>query len=224
MRGAFITFEGGEACGKTTQLRLLAKAFEQSAISFITTREPGGSALAENVRSLILQQHASEQWDSKAETLLFFAARAQHLARVIEPKREEGATVLCDRFADSTRVYQGIAKKLGLDWVDDLHRLCFHDLAPDCTFLLDIAPQESLRRARLRANPSEHTRFEAMEDAFHTQVREGFLTLAAREPARFITLNAALPEETLHREIISHLNARFGFTLNPAITPSANDA
>jgi dTMP kinase len=191
-RGRFITFEGGEGCGKTTQIKLLSETLTQRGIAHITTREPGGTPLAEKIRPLLVEaQMQVEDWNPLAETLLFLAARAQHWQQKIEPALESGQWVLCDRFMDSTFVYQGIGKGLGLAFLQQLqHSLGGGAWKPDLTLLLDIDPTQGLERAHKRHH--NETRFEDLDTHFHQRLREGFLQIATAEPQRVKVINAAL--------------------------------
>lgn len=200
--GCFISFEGGEGSGKSTQIKNLADALKERGISVHVTREPGGEEQAENIRTLLVTGDA-DRWNCMAETLLFLAARVQHTSRVIKPALESGAWVLSDRSLDSTRVYQGIAKKVGVDTYDQLHALTLGDFRPDLTLLLDIDPQIGLKRSLARANTE--TRFEKMALDFHRCVREGFLQLAAAEPERIKVIDASLPLEEVKAAILSEV-------------------
>ena len=215
MQGRFITVEGGEGSGKTTQIRLLMRAFAQSGLATLHTREPGGTEGAEAIRALLLRGDA-EKWDDVAELLLFYAARREHLARVVWPALEAGTTVICDRFADSTRVYQGYGKGLGDDYVTALHRLTLGNFQPDLTLWLDMDVKAGLYRATSRAGDEEQ-RFERMQGGFHDRVRAGFETLARKEPQRIVHVDASGSIAAVHEQIITALNARLGFHL--AIQP-----
>jgi len=204
--GPFVTFEGGEEAGKTTQLRHLAGRLRACGRPVVTTREPGGTEGAEAIRRLLLEG-GRERWSALAELYLFLAARTDHVERVIRPGRASGAFVLCDRFHDSTRVYQGIAGGLGLELVDRLQEPALVGARPDLTILLDIDPAEALRR---RNAESPLTRFDARDLDFHRRVREGFLLLARREPERIHVLDATLPEAVLADEIWRLVSRRFG--------------
>lgn len=208
--GRFISLEGGEGAGKSTQSRLLLESFERAGIPAILTREPGGSEGAESIRSLIVTG-SQARWSATTETLLVMAARSDHLERTIHPALADGKIVICDRFLDSTRIYQGIAKKLGQPWVDAMHRLCFGDTLPELTLYLDIDPAQGLARTAARAG--NETRFEGMDIAFHTQLREGFLALHAKEPARIARIDATLPPEQVHQAITATINQRLGVAL-----------
>lgn len=184
----FISFEGGEGAGKTTQLNLLAARLAALGRAVVTTREPGGTAGAEAIRALLVQG-AAERWHASTELLLLTAARDDHVRRVIRPALAAGRWVLCDRFVDSTRVYQGIAAGLGIELVDRLHALMLDGLQPDLAIVLDLDPELGLAR---HAGGRE-TRFERKGLEFHKRVREGFRTLAAGEPRRIILIDAADP-------------------------------
>lgn len=196
-RGPFVTFEGGEGTGKSTQLRLLARRLRARGIEPLETREPGGSPAAEAVRELLLAG-AHDHWLPLSELYLVLAARADHVARVIGPAREAGRWVLCDRFVDSTRVYQGIAGGLGLALVDRLQEPAVAGHWPDLTVLLDLPVEESLAR---RARGGEDGRFEAKGVSYHQRVRQGFLELAAREPERFVLVPAGEDPERVSERV-----------------------
>lgn len=199
MVGCFIAFEGGEGSGKTTQIAMLQQALAAQGCNVIITREPGGCETAEAIRHLLLTG-SSEKWDAVAETLLFQAARVEHVKRVIAPALSEGKIVLCDRFIDSTIVYQGMSKGLGAEFIQTLHRLTLGQMLPDMTFVLDISPEIGLKRAKAR-NDNEN-RFENMQLTFHHAVREGFLMLAKAEPQRFEVMNAEQSQAQLHQQIL----------------------
>lgn len=214
MRPRFITLEGGEGAGKSTQIKLLAKAFEAAGLSAITTREPGGSAGGEAIRNLVVTG-AADRWHPTTESLLFMAARYDHLETKIKPALARGEWVLCDRFYDSTYIYQGIAKQVGSAWLDQLYRLLFANAAPDLTLLLDLPPSVGLARADKRGNVAE-SRFEQMDVSFHEQLREGFLGLAESHPERIRIIDATADAASVHALAIQAINARFGLALKPA--------
>jgi dTMP kinase len=191
IRGRFITVEGGEGAGKSTQLRLLAERLRERGADLLLTREPGGTEGAEAIRGLIVDGPA-ERWRPLAELYLFLAAREDHLHRAILPALAEGRWVLCDRFADSSRVYQGIAGELGLDLVDRLQDPLLGAHRPDLTLVLDLPVATGLARCAARGGAA---RFEAKGTAYHERVREGFRLLAAREPERFAVVDADRPED-----------------------------
>jgi dTMP kinase len=198
-KGKFITIEGGEGSGKSTQIAMLKAAFEKTNIPHVITREPGGEEGAEAIRALLVTGD-KDRWDVLAETLLFYAARVQHVARLIQPALDSGKLVLCDRFVDSTRVYQGIGKNISPAFIDALHALTLGNMMPELTIILDIDPQQGLARAKGRAGIE--TRFEGMELEFHALVRAGFLAIAREEPARCRVLDAAQPPEAVHAQIM----------------------
>ena len=212
MQPRFLTFEGGEGAGKSTQITLLAAAFSAAGTPCLVTREPGGSEGAEAIRSLVVTG-AVDRWHPATEALLFMAARHDHIETRIRPALASGSWVLCDRFYDSTYVYQGIAKRVGGEWLDGLYNHLYGNLQPDLTLLLDIHVEQGLARAASRAG--NETRFESMDMAFHTSLREGFLALAATSPKRIHVLDAAQPVEALHAQIISAVNQRFSLSLVP---------
>jgi len=189
--GRFITIEGGEGAGKSTQVRLLAERLRGRGIDPLLTREPGGTEGAEAIRGLIVDGPA-ERWRPLAELYLFLAAREDHLHRAILPALAEGRWVLCDRFADSSRVYQGIAGELGLDLVDHLQAPLLGTHRPDLTLVLDLAVATGLARCAARGGAD---RFEAKGPFYHERVREGFRLLAAREPERFAVVDADRAED-----------------------------
>jgi len=204
VRGRFITIEGGEGSGKSTQITLLKAAFESANVPHLITREPGGEEGAEAIRALLVTGDKN-RWDALAETLLFTAARVQHMARLITPALAEGKLVLCDRFMDSTRVYQGVGKGISPAFIDALHNLTLGNTMPDVTFILDIDPVIGLARAKGRQG--NETRFEGMELEFHQQVRAGFLAIARAEPARCHVIDATQPAATVHQQMLAVLRA-----------------
>lgn len=206
-RGRFITFEGGEGTGKSTQVRLLASYFVQSALDVVQTREPGGSPSAEEIRTLLVTG-APDRWSPMAETLLFYAARVEHWRQVIEPALARGAHVVCDRFADSTMAYQAYAGGLQLRLIMELHRLALAGVEPDITFVLDIPVDEGLRRAATRRDAE--TRFERKGREFHERLRQGFLDIAQRAPKRCVIVDAAQPIERVHAAVLAALKTRVG--------------
>jgi dTMP kinase len=193
-RGKFISFEGGEGAGKSTQARLLRTRLEAHGRTVLLTREPGGSPGAEEIRKLLVHGEP-ERWTPMAETLLFLAARADHVARAIKPSLAAGSWVISDRFADSTFVYQGIARGLGIERVRDLQRQALGDFAPDLTIVLDIDPRDGLGRAGARGHAEN--RFERFDADFHARLRGGFLAIAAQEPERCAVIDARVDAETI---------------------------
>jgi dTMP kinase len=205
--GKFITFEGGEGAGKSTQVRLLAESLRQSGLEVIETREPGGSPGAEAIRDLLVNG-GTDRWSGTAEALLNYAARRDHIDRTIIPALVRGAWVICDRFADSTMAYQGYGHELGADWVSGLHQLVLGDFKPDLTMVFDIAPEQGLRRANSRADTED--RYERMETSFHDRLRTGFLAIASKEPDRCVVLDASGAIDDTHAQILASVQDRLG--------------
>jgi dTMP kinase len=206
-RGRFITFEGGEGAGKSTQLRLLADALAASGVDVVATREPGGSPGAEEIRTLLVTGEPG-RWDAETEALLHFAARRDHLMRTVWPALERGAWVLSDRFADSTMAYQGYAQGLGRERVADLYRLVVGDFAPDLTLVLDVPAERGLERAGMR--PGSETRYERMGGAFHARLREAFLDIAKREPRRCVVIDGSGAVEVVAGLILRAIREKLG--------------
>jgi dTMP kinase len=212
-RGKFITFEGLDGTGKSTQLRKLATALRAAGYKVVETREPGGTATGEKIRRVLLDS-ATQALSPMAEMALMFASRAQHIAEVILPALEQGQVVLCDRFTDSTEAYQGYGRKLGSEDVLNLHRVLCGNLRPDLTILLDSDPAMSLGRARRRnqrANDSAHksankhtdeNRFEQQNRTFFSRVHAGYRAIAAREPQRVVAIDASGSPTQTHRRIM----------------------
>ena len=184
-RGRFITLEGGEGAGKSTQARVLAEALSARGLPVLLTREPGGAPGAEAVRGVLL---GSGPWDSVAECMLHFAARREHVARSVGPALDAGMWVVCDRFADSTLAYQCFGQGVPRAVFDSLAEAALGPLRPDLTLLLDLPPEAGLVRAAARG---ETNRYEALDPAFHARVRAGFLSIAEAEPGRCVMLDAA---------------------------------
>jgi len=191
--GRFITFEGIEGAGKTTQMRLAGRYLRALKIPCITTQEPGGTALGKKIRRILLNQ-GNYTVAAEAELMLFLAARLQHVREIITPALNEGKWVLCDRFVDATYAYQGFGRGLDLALIKRLHELTIGPTTkPDLTFLFDLPPEEGLRRALrriARRKSNKEDRFEREMAAFHEKIREGYLTLAKKEPQRFIIIDA----------------------------------
>ena len=203
MRGAFITFEGIEGSGKSTQIALLHDHLLQQGRAVTLTREPGGTAIGDQVRKVLLDP-ANRGLDPTAELLLYAASRAQHLREVILPALGAGRIVLCDRFSDATLAYQGYGRGLSVPTIRDLDRIVTAGLKPDLTVLLDIDARSGLGRARSRnAREGLHgeARFENENIVFHTRVRDGYLLLAGEEPERIRPVNAARPPEEVQQDI-----------------------
>ena len=191
-RGSFITLEGGEGVGKSTQLKLLAGWLERAGAEVVTLREPGGTPVGDRIRELLLDP-AHAGMDARAELLLYEASRAELVASVIRPALERGAFVICDRFADSSTAYQAYGRELPLTEVLEMNRLATSGLEPDLTLMLDLDPIEGVRRATATSGAD---RLEAEGADFHRRVRAGFLTIAALEPGRCRVIDACgTPEE-----------------------------
>jgi dTMP kinase len=200
----FITLEGGEGAGKSTQLAAMQAWLRQEGHDVITTREPGGTALGERIRDVLL--HHTGEMSAEAETLLMFAARAEHLERVIRPALNAGKTVLCDRFTDATYAYQGGGRGVAAERIAHLERWVQGELRPDLTILLDIPVKIGLDRA---AGRSLLDRFEAEQDGFLERVREAYLIRAREEPKRFRVVDAAGKEADVTRALVDTLRNYF---------------
>ncbi len=211
-RGKFITFEGLDGCGKSTQMERLAAVLRQQNVAVLTTREPGGSAIGERIRSILLDS-ATLGLAPLAELALMFASRAQHLTEVILPALQAGTWVLCDRFTDSSEAYQGGGRKLGSDAVLTLHRILCGDIRPDLTILMDSDVEASVARARrrnlARAGAADENRFEKENRDFFQRVRHAYVRIARREPRRVLMLDARRPAEVVHPEIVAAVCERF---------------
>ena len=208
----FITFEGIEGCGKSTQAKLAGRYLKKQRIPFITTEEPGGTSLGRRVREILLNNapHDGVKMHAETELLLFFAARAQHVREVIMPSLREGKVVLCDRFSDATIAYQGFGRGLNIDLIRLINNFSSDGLKPDFTLLFDLPVEIGLKRAMERISrnkgiPAED-RFEREALEFHSRVREGYLTLARSEPDRFRIVDASKDIESVHHEVCIHLS------------------
>jgi dTMP kinase len=208
MAGRFITFEGGEGVGKSTQVRLLAQALEQSGVSVVITREPGGTKGAEAIRTLLLDPEG-EGWSPEAEVLLFAAARADHVERVIRPALDAGKWVLCDRFVDSTRAYQGGEGSVSDADVLTLHRIGSKGLLPDLTVLLEARDRDTAERLRAR-DGNNSDRIGGRDQSFHHAVARRFASIAVREPDRFARVDGNGTPEDVHRRILTAVQDRLG--------------
>jgi dTMP kinase len=189
---------------------MLAAALERSGVEVKRTREPGGSAGGEAIRRLLLEG-SEERWDAVAETLLFYAARRDHVERLIRPALEHGGWVLCDRFADSTLAYQSYGRGLPLAELKSLHRFALGNFAPDLTLILDLPVAEGLARAAKRTDAPD--RFERLDHAFHERLREGFRHIAAAEPTRCILIDASGDRDTVHRVVLAAVGGRLGLEI-----------
>jgi dTMP kinase len=211
MPGRFITLEGGEGAGKSTQQRRLADWLRRGGRAVVETREPGGSPGAEEIRKLLVTGTAG-RWDAVTEALLHFAARRDHLRQTIEPALARGSWVVCDRFADSTMAYQGYGHGLGRAPVEALHALVVGSLQPDLTLVLDLPVAEGLARAGHRngRGTQQEDRYEQMDLAFHERLREGFHDIVAREPERCLLIDARGDEDAVAARIAAAVAARLG--------------
>lgn len=212
-RGYFITFEGGEGAGKSTQISLLAGRLARAGMEVLTTREPGGSAGAEAIRRVLLSG-AAEPFGNEMEAILFAAARSDHVEQIIRPAVEEGAIVLCDRFMDSSRVYQGITGKTGEGFMHALERVTVNGMIPDLTIVLDIDPAEGLVRAAGRRGKQTPDRFEKEDLEIHNRRRQAFLDIAEAEPERCVVVDASLPKDQIAAEIERAVADRLGIRLS----------
>jgi dTMP kinase len=202
----FITLEGGEGAGKSTQAKKLVAALKKRGIACVTTREPGGSPGAEQIRDLIVHGEKG-RWDPLTETLLVFAARADHVARKIKPALAQKKWVICDRFTDSTFAYQGAGRGLARETIRRLDAIVLHDFRPDLTFILDLPVETGLGRAKTR--PHGAARFEGFDIAFHERLRRAFLDIARRDKQRCVVVDAALDAESVSAAIWQAVAKRF---------------
>ena len=201
-RGRFITFEGGEGCGKSTQVKRLKEALEREGVRVLLTREPGGTWLSEEIRRLIKDQETDAPCD-RSELLLFLAARAQLVKNVIRPALEAGTWVVSDRFSDSTLAYQGYGRGMSLDFIASANAFACEGLKPDLTLLLDVSPETAQARMHRRetATNTSADRIELAGDAFHARLRKGFAELAKADPGRILTIDANGTVEEVWEEI-----------------------
>ncbi|MBN8952021.1 MULTISPECIES: dTMP kinase [unclassified Rhizobium] len=208
--GLFVSFEGGEGAGKSTQIRRLAERLRERGHEVLVTREPGGSPGAEAVRHVLLSG-AAEMFGTRMEAILFAAARNDHVEDVIRPALARSIIVLCDRFMDSSRVYQGVTGNLEPDYIEALQRVAVNGVVPDCTLILDIPAAVGLERARKRASTvASPDRFEKEEMQTHEKRREAFLDIAAREPERCHVIDAQKSEDEIAAEIAGIIDKRLG--------------
>ena len=214
MRGKFITFEGGEGTGKSTQAAMLALRLEALGLAVHLTREPGGSPGAEIIRHVLLSG-AAKPFGPDVEAMLFAAARDDHVRCTILPALDTGKWVICDRFTDSTRVYQGILGQVDQRLIKGLERVSVGDLAADLTLVLDVPVELGLERVKLRRGEAKPDRFEAENLDFHQRLRQAYLAIAAAEPGRCVVIDASEPKEAVARKIWNAVGAR----LNPMTFP-----
>jgi dTMP kinase len=208
--GKFVTFEGGEGSGKTTQIKLASNWLKERGITVLSTAEPGGTPLGRKIREILLNR-GSSAIGAEAELLLFAADRAQHVHEIIRPALEAGQWVLCDRFADATLAYQGYGRGLDVGFIRRLNAFAACSLKPDLTLLFDLPVEGGLARAKQRTAgirpEAAEDRFEREDLAFHGRIRQGYLTLAAAEPNRFRIIDAAADIDTIHAAVRRHLAA-----------------
>ena len=211
-KGRFITLEGGEGGGKSTQARLLADFLSGQVGEVVLTREPGGAPGAEQIRALLVDGDP-RRWDAMTEALLHFAARRDHLVNTVLPALQRGAWVVSDRFADSTMAYQGYGHGLGREVIAGLYRLCVGPLKPDLTLILDLPVEEGLARAAARQGGED--RYERMDSEFHNRLRDGFLEIARREPERCAVIDASQGVDTVHSAIADAVRGRLLASVTP---------
>ena len=200
MNNLFITFEGGDGSGKSTQVNLLKDYLDNLNFETIKTREPGGTPSAEILRDLLTTGEV-EKWTPMSESLLMWASRYEHLIQVIEPALNSGKNVICDRFYDSTYAYQGVAHNLGIDKMEKLKKIIIGDIEPDVTFVLDIDPKVGLKRSLDR--PNQENRFESYNIDFHNKIRSAFLEIAKKNKNRCVVVDASLNEQEINNLIIT---------------------
>ncbi|MGA0531366.1 dTMP kinase [Hansschlegelia sp. KR7-227] len=219
MAGRFVTFEGGEGVGKSTQIRRLAARLAATGREVVTTREPGGSLRAERLRKTLLSG-AAKRFGPFAETILIASARADHVDALIRPALARGAIVLCDRFIDSTRAYQGALGEAPADAIRDLERVAAADVRPELTLILDAPAETGLARARRRGGEGPADRFEAEDVGFHERLRRAFVAIARAEPERCVLIDATSDEDQVERRIWSVVARRLGLDA-AAMAPGA---
>jgi dTMP kinase len=207
-KGIFITFEGCESCGKTTQINLLSEYLQKANKSVVVTREPGGTAIGEMVRHLLIESASGSNMFPETELLLFAASRAQLVREVICPSLREGKIILCDRFLDSTTVYQGVARRLASESVRAINTFAVGELMPDLTIVIDISADESWVRVQRRPT-GKCDRIEQESIDFYKNVREGYLCLVQRYPERFVLVDGLLEIKKLSKQIWDIVMARY---------------
>lgn len=219
-RGRFVTFEGGEGSGKSTQIRTLAERLNAAKLRTVVTREPGGSPGAEIIRHLVLSG-MGRLLGPDAETLLFAAARDDHVRSVIEPALSQGSWVLCDRFSDSTRAYQGSLGRVSPAVLNAMERVTIGDLKPDLTIILDVPVEIGMKRAAARRGTGAPDRFEAEDVSFHQELREAYRQIAAAEPQRCVLIDATAEPGIVAANIWAALRDRFFATGAGGVAGSA---
>ncbi|MBB6218707.1 dTMP kinase [Anaerosolibacter carboniphilus] len=201
MRGLFITIEGPDGSGKTTQMKKIEEYFTAKGYEVVITREPGGTRIGEKIREIILDKNHVEM-DNITEALLYAASRAQHVAEVIKPAVENGKIVICDRFVDSSLVYQGVGRNLGVALVEGINQVAIQGIMPDITFLFKLSPQIGIQRKFSQGNED---RLEREKIDFHRRVFEGYMQLEALYPQRIRGIDASRTIQEVHEEIIGHI-------------------
>lgn len=204
-KGIFITFEGIEGSGKSTQVRLLVKALQQMELPYLTTREPGGTIISEAIRDILLNPSFT-QMAPETELLLYCASRSQHTNELILPALDKGTIVICDRYYDSTYAYQGAARELDENLIDTLTRFATYGRTPDITFLIDLPVEIGLSRIKNR----QLDRLELEAEAFHSRVRQQYLSIAKKYPSRYFVLDGNQEPEEIHQRIVSALQPLIG--------------
>ncbi len=212
-KGKFITFEGGEGSGKSTQCRLLLESFQKSKIDILRTREPGGTLGAENIRQLLVTGDVNK-WEPLTETFLHLASRKDHVERLIKPSIDKGIFVICDRFSDSTTSYQGYGHGLDIKIINQLQLITIGNFKPDITFVLDIDIETGISRADKRGGAEN--RYEKMGIQFHQRVRKGFLDIAKKDTDRCQLIDCVDTIENIHNKIIRITNEKLNLSLNTA--------
>ena len=208
-QGIFITLEGGEGSGKSTQIRLLAESLKAQGHNVVITREPGGTPEAEKIRDFLVKRDGGN-WTPLAECLLLYAARQMHVENLIKPALAQGKVVISDRFADSTRAYQSFGHGLPLQTIEQLNNISLGDFAPDLTFILDLPVDVGLGRAgkRMAKDQSQEDRFERLGDSFHERLRQGYLEIAKRDSARCVVIDATRSIQDISHDLLSHVQEK----------------
>ena len=205
-RGKFITLEGGEGAGKSTQAKMLCEALESAGLETLLTREPGGTFGAESIRKLVLEG-TQDRWSGMTELLLMYAARLDHVEKLIKPALERGVWVVSDRFSDSSLAYQGYARGLGPDQVRKVHDVVMDGFGPELTILFDMDPIMAMKRVETRGE--EMSRFDAEDIEFHKTLRKAFLEIAESEPDRIFTLDADGTKDGVHTRVLYALTQKY---------------
>lgn len=204
-KGLFITLEGGEGSGKTSQIKVIEEYLEKNNIPYISTREPGGIKISEDIRGILLDKK-NIKMDERTEALLYCASRRQHLVEKVIPALKEGKVVICDRFIDSSLAYQGYAREIGMDIVYEINKFAIDQYMPSLTLFLDINPEEGLRRVRNRNDEMNRIDLEKLD--FHKKVREGYLKLLQQYPNRIKKINAEQSIEDVSKEVINIIDTK----------------